>query len=137
MKKESILYALLILLFVVLVIAIPACHAMRNWFSDETPWDYKSSVWVCEDPSCVLTVDGKGQASCTAGTGDNSISFKVDSRGNNVYFLTTDENGMTRELAHGDGDYSSKKFMVSFSEGFTLPGVFDEPISKLVFIRQQ
>lgn len=137
MKKESILYALLILLFVFLVIAIPACHAMRNWYSDEKPWDYKSSVWISEDPYFVLTVDETGQASCVAGQGDNTVSFHVDYIGNNVVFLTEDEAGCTEILAQGDGDYSSKKFTVSFSEVFTLPGVYDEPISKLVFIRQQ
>ena len=138
MKKHSVLiYTIIILLFVFLVIAIPACNAMRNWFSDEKPWDYKSSIWISEDPYLVLTVDEQGQASCTSGQGDNTPAFRVDYRGNTVAFLAQDEKGNSVILAQGGGDYSSEKFTVRFTEGFTLPGVFDTPIFKLVFIRQK
>lgn len=120
-----------------LIIAIPLLFAMRNWFSDEKPWDYKSSVWVSKDPYFLLTVDEEQQATCTAGRGTDTVSFEVDCRGNNVYFLSTDENGYTRQLAHGSGSYSSKRFVVRFSDGFTIPGIYEDPIYKIVFIRQK
>lgn len=137
MKKEAVRYAILILLVCILAFAIPACIAMRNWYSDEKPWDYKSSVWISEDPYFLLTVDEQGQAACTAGKGNSAVSFRVDYRGNNVYFLTTDEEGHTIELAHGSGNYSSEKFTVTLNKGFTIPGLYDDPIFKIVFIRQK
>ena len=131
--KKIIIGAFLIIL---LAIALPFLSAMRNWFSDEKPWDYKSSVWVSKDPYFVLTVDEEQQAICTAGRGADTVSFRVDNRGNYVVFLTTDEDGYTQQLAHGSGSYSSKRFVVKFSDGFTIPGIYEDPIYEIVFIRQ-
>ena len=121
---------------VVILIASPFVKAARNWFSDEKPWDYPSSTWVCEEPYLILQVAADGQAVVTTGR-DDAQKYELQYIGNNVYFIEWKEKkGVTVELAQGGGDYSAKKFTVTFSPAVVIPGISDEPIQALVFLRQ-
>ena len=121
---------------VVILIASPFVKAYRNWFSDEKPWDYPSSTWICEEPYLILQVAADGQAVVTTGR-DDAQKYELQYIGNNVYFIEREEeNGYVVELAQGGGDYSAKKFTVTFSPAVVIPGISDEPIQALVFLRQ-
>lgn len=122
----------------VILVSVHYSRAYRNWYSNETPWDYRPSVWICEDPYLVLTVSEDGNAVCTSGRGAEACSFIVDCRGNNIIFIEQTEDGQYgAEFAQGGGDFSAKTFKVTFNEGVLFPGMSGEPVFKLVFTRQE
>ena len=126
-----------VIALIVILIASPFVKAMRNWNSDHKPWNYPSSTWICEEPYLILNVTADGQAVCTTRQGDDAETCFVDYRGNNVCFIERMEGGSYgAELARGDGDYSAEKFTVTFSPAVVIPGISEEPVSELVFLRQ-
>ena len=121
---------------VVILIASPFVKAYRNWYSDEKPWDYPSSTWICEEPYLILQVAADSQAVCSTGQ-DDAETYFLDCVGSTVGFIERTEDDRYGEvLASGSGDYSAKKFTVTFSPAVVIPGISEEPIHKLVFLRQ-
>ena len=125
-----------VIAFIVILIASPFIKAMRNWNSDHKPWNYPSSTWVCEEPYLILQVAADCQAVVTTGQ-DDAEKYHLGYVGKNVYFIEWAEDGSYgAELAQGGGDYSAKRFTVTFSPAIVIPGISEEPIQELVFLRQ-
>ena len=134
--RKSGLVFWVVIAFAVILIAFPFAKAIGNWYSDHKPWDYPLSTWVCEEPHLILNVRENGQAVCSTGQ-DDAETYFLDYVGTTVGFIErTEDDRYGKVLARGSGDFSAEKFTVNFSPAVVIPGISEEPIQELVFLRQ-